>query len=88
MASSPFRDRRKAKPTKQHRPAVWECMLGTVYAANDAGTTRYFDYDWAGALSYAGVEEEGRDPRLARADRNYAGDGPRKGRWVLFVRKA
>lgn len=57
---------RKMKPTKQHRPAVWEAILGTVYAQNDEGKVRYFDYDWEAALRFAGVSED-RDPRVYRA---------------------
>jgi hypothetical protein len=59
---------RKMKPTLEHRPALWECMLGTVYARNDEGVTKYFDYDLEGAKEYAGVanphEANLRDARL------------------------
>jgi len=54
---------RLMKPTQRHRLAVWECMLGTVYAF-DGTKTRYFDYDHAAALAYAGVTQDS-DPRLA-----------------------
>lgn len=56
----------KLPPTRKHRTAVWECMLATVYARNDAGEVRYFDYDWDAALAFAGVTPE-RDPRVAKA---------------------
>lgn len=87
-----------APPTRAHRPAVWENMLGTVYAMNDAREVRYFDYDHDGALAFAGVREEGRDPRVARATRLHRAEGrltpagdstsaPRVGRLVLWVRE-
>lgn len=81
---------RKMQPTTKHRPAIWEMLLGTVEAMNDAGEVRYFDYDYDAAVAFAGVEEEGRDPRLARArqgsnfhDRHWID----KGQLVLYVRK-
>ena len=58
----------KKRPTLRHRPAIWECMLGTVYAMNDAGETRYFDYDYEAALEHAGFSPE-RDPRWYRISR-------------------
>lgn len=75
----------KAAPTKGHFPAVWECLLGTVYAQNAQGETRYFDYDHEGALAFAGVHQEGADPRVARAPRRFT--GIRKGQIVLWVRR-
>lgn len=77
---------RKMKPTKRHRPALWECMLGTLYAMNDEGEVRYFDYDWVSAREYAGVSET-RDVRFWRTDRNYPGDGPRRGKFVLWIKR-
>lgn len=59
---------RKMKPTKAHRPALWSGILGTVYAMNDDGEVRYFDYDREGAKAFAGVTDD-RDPRLARKPR-------------------
>lgn len=87
----PFEGARKMKPTQKHRAAMWEGMLGTVYARNAEGKVKYFDYDWAGAREFAGVEVEGADPRLARFDGMTRvapeGYGPRRGQWVLFVRR-
>lgn len=61
----PFAGGRKAKPTKSHRPAIWECMLGTVYAS-DGTETRYFDYRWDDAREFAGVLLDGsQDLRIA-----------------------
>lgn len=81
----PFAGARKMKPTLKHRPAVWEGILGTVYAYDDTGCTRYFDYDWDAAREYAGVRDD-RDLRLARSPRRYgAPGGPRKGQLVLWV---
>lgn len=86
--------------TKRHRAAVWECMLGTVYAVNDAGECRYFDYNHAAALEFAGVTPE-RDPRAhkVRREDNYnwikvrpkgtpCYDNPRVGKLVLWITKA
>lgn len=53
--TNPLRLGRKAKPTRKHRPAIWECMLGTVYAMNDAGVVRYCDYRYDEALQWAGI---------------------------------
>lgn len=59
---------RKMQPTLKHRPALWECMLGTVYAMNEQGVTRYFDYDWKAAIKWAGISDTS-DARLARHKR-------------------
>lgn len=86
---SPFRLGRKAKPTKQHRLAIWENMLGTVYAMNDAGDVQYFDYRWADAIEFAGATTD-RDPRLAtprvagRRGTNSAA-APRLGQTALWI---
>ena len=84
---------RRMKPTRQHRAGVWEMMLGTVHAMNDQGLIKYFDYDWDGALEYAGYSPD-RDPRLAKYDgqRRLADlislyDVPRKGQTVLWILK-
>jgi hypothetical protein len=83
-----FEGARKMKPTQRHRNAIWECMLGTVYAQNDAAEIKYFDYDWDAARKFAGVDEPGRDPRVAKDQRGSARhDGPRKGQSVLYVIK-
>ena len=55
----------RKKRTKKHRPALWECMLGTVEAVNDEGVVKYFDYNFKEALEYAGVSWD-RDPRQSR----------------------
>jgi len=49
---------RKMKPTKKHRPAIWECILGTVYAMNPEGHKKYFDYDYEAAKEFAGLTED------------------------------
>jgi hypothetical protein len=78
----------KANPTKSHVPAIWECMLGTVYARNALGETVYFDYNHEAALEFAGVKQEGVDVRLARATiASRAGEKIRPGQFVLFVRR-
>lgn len=73
-------------PTRRHRPAVWEAMLGTVEAMSDAYETRYFDYDHRGAAEFASALEPGRDPRLARVTWPVQG-GPRRGQLCVFVLK-
>lgn len=83
MATNPFAGAVKKKPTLKHRHAIWECMLGTVYARNAAGEVKYFDYDWDGARAFAGVDT-GTDLRLAKWPA-HTGGGPRTGQLVLFV---
>ena len=46
------------KPTLKHRPAIWECMLGTVFAMNDEREIKYFDFKWKDALEFAGVKNK------------------------------
>lgn len=77
-----FDGARKMRPTQKHRPAIWEGILGAVYA-NDGIATRYFDYDYEGALEYAG----GTDPRVYRAQRSMGPALPSKGQLVLWVRR-
>lgn len=79
-----FAGARKMKPTLKHRPAIWECMLGTVYARSPEGQVRYFDYDWERAREFAQVHPS-RDPRLHKASQSFGAEGPRKGQWVLWV---
>ena len=74
------------KPTQSHRPAVWECMLGTLHAMNDEGERRYFDYKWDEAFAFAGYTE-GRDPRVWKAQRNMGLDGPSRGQLVLWLKR-
>lgn len=73
-------------PTKMHRAAVWENMLGTVWAMNDQYDVKYFDYDHERAIEFAGALEPDRDPRLARCTQPFQ-DGPRRGQTCLFVKK-
>lgn len=67
---------RKMSPTQKHRPAITMGLLGTCYGINAAGEVKYFDYDWMGALRYAGVADrsgailEGIDLRRGRATRD------------------
>jgi hypothetical protein len=75
----------KAAPTRSHVPAVWECLLGTVYARNAQGQTQYFDYDHEGALAFAGVHQEGADLRVAPAPVRMT--DIRRGQLVLWVRR-
>ena len=95
---NPMRLGRKMKPTQKHRPAVWEGMLGTVYAMNEDREVRYFDYKWDEAMEFAGVTQDGdfadRDLRVARKTErvSYSRTGstldePRHRQWVLWIKK-
>ena len=85
---------RKMRPTLNHRPAIWECMLGTVYAMNEEGVTEYFDYDWDDAKQHAGIPDK-KDIRLFKNKRRvrwsngdrYDGD-PEVGKLTLWVEKS
>jgi hypothetical protein len=51
---------KKATITKKHHKLVWECMLGTVYAADPTVAyhkrdEKYFDYDYYAAHQHAHV---------------------------------
>lgn len=81
----PFAGAARKRPTRKHRPAVWEAMLATVYARNAAGVTRYFDYDWDAARAFAGVDQA-TDLRLYRAAQSER--HIRKGQLVLYVKDA
>lgn len=80
---------RKMNPTKSHRPAVWEGILGTVFAT-DGETIQYFDYDHKGAMAFAGVTPDA-DPRVAKFSGEVAYPGleegrrPSKGQKTLWV---
>ena len=77
-------------PTLKHRPAIWECMLATVYAMNEEGETRYFDYDWEAAIDWAGIANK-QDVRLACKKRNVRysnGTDPQMGKLVLWVERS
>lgn len=81
------------KPTQKHRPAIWENMLGTVYARNAAGEVRYFDYKWNDARAFAGVDVEGADPRVWKT-RDRVSAGPHsehtisRGKLVLYLKRS
>lgn len=57
--TSPFAGgERKPSVTLKHRPLVWECMLGTVYARDPkTGKVLYCDYDYSKAHAHARVKE-------------------------------
>ena len=74
---------RKMKPTKKHRPAIWECMLGAVYAS-DGKRARYFDYDLDAARKFAGVDKA-KDIRIFRCWRTFNLEGLRTNQWVLWI---
>ena len=58
-------DAKKMPPTLKHRPAIWECMLGTVYAMNDEGIVKYFDYALEKAKEFANIANK-KDIRVFR----------------------
>lgn len=67
ISSGPYAGALRLKsPTQKHRPAMWEGILGAVYAMNDKRVIKYFDFDYKGARAWCGIEGEGRDPRTAR----------------------
>ena len=79
---------RKMKPTKKHRPALWEGILGTVHAYNGI-EEKYFDYDYEAALKFAGVNYD-RDPRLHKViePTRYNGDvTPPNNKLILWILK-
>ena len=74
---------KKATYTKKHRPLIWECMLGTVYAMKPgANEPDYFDYKWEEARIHALVAQC-TDLRICRVKTSYQG-WPAKGRLALF----
>lgn len=83
---------KKAKPTQKHRPAIWENMLGTLYAMNDRGQVKYFDYAYFDAVEFAGITKENVPTLDIRVERNshsmnygYEYMMPRKGQLVWYV---
>lgn len=84
---------KKAPPTRRHRLAIAPGILGTVYAINEQGEARYFDYDREGAYAFAGVSVD-RDPRFSTAPGgvSYVRSGatecnPRPGTRCLWILK-
>lgn len=60
---------RQMPPTRKHRPIITFGILGTVYGISPEGEVKYFDYDWDGALAFAGVAAESLeqlDPRIGK----------------------
>lgn len=91
--SNPLTLGRRARPTRAHRLALWEVLLGTVAARSPTGDVRYFDNDWAAALAFAGITDEtrsGLDLRTARVTREHVTDDrvmlPRVGQLALWAR--
>jgi len=79
---------RRMPPSKKHRPALWENILGTLYAYNGEAV-QYFDFDWLGAQDYAGVNDDC-DPRLYKAKRRARWPGnctPPSNQLVLWILK-
>jgi hypothetical protein len=79
-------------PTAQHRPAVWENRLGTVFAMDEAGNVQYFDYDHDAAVAFADVAPD-RDLRVSEKTRDvrYTKRGdtnePALGKTIYWVRR-
>jgi hypothetical protein len=75
---------RQMKPTLKHRAAVWNGILGTMYAMSPEGVIRYFDYAWDEAVAFAQL---GEDLRVYRADRQHPHhSGYRARQMVLWTR--
>ena len=66
---------KKMKPTKKHRPAIWEMMLGTVIAMNSKGEMRYFDYDFEAVVKFAELGGDERYYNFKRGVRYDNGKG-------------
>ena len=81
---------KKMPPTLNHRPAIWECMLGTVYAMNDKKEVKYFDYNYKEAREFANISKK-KDVRRFRKKRHvrYSDSwmDPRINQMVLWVEK-
>ena len=76
------------KPTLNHRPAIWENILATIYAMNDQGEIKYFDYDYDAAIEFAGIKEK-KDVRCFKAKERWSSDVSSlcKGRMAVWVEK-
>ena len=90
---SPLSLGRHMKPAQKHRPAVWENMLGTVYAMSPDREIRYFDYDWVAALDFAEIDldDPAHDLRHYRITEQVSygrsgGPEPRYRQWVLWAK--
>ncbi|MGW8177296.1 MAG: hypothetical protein ACWGQW_00645 [bacterium] len=89
----PFTGGVPKKQTLKHRPAIWENMLGTVYARSPRGEIKYFDYNWDDARAFAGIDltRTDQDLRIAKYQRRYQWTGspetqPRNGQKVLWIK--
>jgi hypothetical protein len=78
------RDKRTA--TRRHEALIWENMLGTVYAQDETGDVRYFDYDWDAAIDFAGVSDcsDLRTVRWTGRANSYDHTAPRPRQFVLM----
>lgn len=82
-------DKKTSTVTKQHRPLIWENMLGTVFASKfgDAKSKlqpKYFDFNWDNAREYAGVDKCD-DLRISKNKTAYQSyDMPRVNQMVLW----
>lgn len=79
---------KKMKPTKAHRLAMWECMLGTVYARDEQGAVAYFDYNYTAAAKHAGIEHA-QDIRIFKVDASSnpcISEGPSMGQLGVFIK--
>jgi hypothetical protein len=82
VQEGPFAGARVVPPTQKHFPAMWECMLGTVYASNGV-ETRYFDYRWEEARAFCGADLPGADLRIAKC--RFGSETRRVGQRTLYV---
>lgn len=78
-------------PTQDHRPVMWENMLGGVNAMNEDREVEYFDYDYEDAAEFGGVDD-GNDVRIGKKKRNvsyskagFPSDEPPSGKPVVWI---
>ena len=76
---------RRMRPTKAHRPALWENMLGTVYAADATGAVTYCDYRYDEALAHIGAHHDVRVYRIPYGYYDLHGLEIPPGKLVWFV---
>ena len=88
MSVSPFANAPVKKSyTREHKPLIWEAILGTLFAKGaDDHKAKYFDYDYEKAHEHVQLQNY-EDLRVCRVKDSYQG-WPQPRKWALFgVRK-
>ena len=57
-------------PLRGMRPAIWENMLGTVYALSPERECKYFDYNYDEAVKFTGYPDRAGHVRVAKVPPN------------------